>query len=127
MKQFYPDSQFLDVCTEFGKTLAEAINKSKKDVLIIASSDFSHYVPEDEARSKDALAMSKIEKMDEAGFFSVVAEQEISICGYGAITAVMAASKALGAKKGIKVAYSTLADTLGSGRPVVGYGSLAFV
>jgi AmmeMemoRadiSam system protein B len=124
---YAPDGAFLENCKAFGKGLAAAIKKSKKKVLIVASTDFTHYEPQDVAEKKDDLAMSQIEKMDETGLFETVKKNRISMCGYAGVAAAIVACRELGAKKAERVAYMTSGDTTGDRSQVVGYGGLRFV
>lgn len=110
----------LDVGTE----IAEAIRKLKKKVIIIASSDFSHYKPDKVAREDDAYFISSILEMDISGFYRKLYERNASVCGYGPIAAMLTASKALGAKKGTLLKYSTSGDTTGDLAAVVGYAGI---
>jgi AmmeMemoRadiSam system protein B len=124
IKHYVPDSDFLVVCWELGKAIAEAVKKSGKNVLIVASTDFTHYEPQDVAEGKDVLAMDQIESLDEEGLFKIIEENNISMCGYAGVAVAMVASKLLGAKKGERVAYMTSGDTTGDSSQVVGYGGL---
>ena len=110
----------LDVGTE----IAGAIRKLNKKVVIIASSDFSHYKPDKVARTDDAYFISSILEMDIAGFYKKLYERNASVCGYGPIAAMLTASKALGAKKGTLLKYSTSGDTTGDLAAVVGYAGI---
>src|SRR3989338_5637939 len=72
---------------ELGNALAEIC--SEESASIIASSDFSHFLPLENAREKDLEAISFIEKMDIQGFYKKVMEKHLSICGFAPITALM--------------------------------------
>lgn len=92
-----------------------------KDVVIIASSDMSHYVPKQRATALDAEVIKNIVSLDADGIFDVVRAKRISACGYGPIaTAILASSP--GSAEVLK--YSDSYDSLG-GDPeaVVGYAS----
>jgi hypothetical protein len=127
IKHYSPDGEFLEACRGLGKAIAGAVKKSKRKVLIVASTDFTHYEPQEMAGYKDAAAMEAIEKLDDAGLFKVVAEKNISMCGYAGVAAAIAACKALGAKRAEKVAYMTSGDTTGDTSAVVGYGGLRII
>ncbi|MDV3278413.1 MAG: AmmeMemoRadiSam system protein B [Nitrososphaerales archaeon] len=96
-------------------------------VVLIASSDLTHYEPEQVAREKDMALIKEIERMDEDAFYSTLQRLEITACGFGAISTVMQAAKLLGFKKGELLKYASSADTTGDKKQVVGYGSLRFV
>jgi MEMO1 family protein len=62
-----------------------------QDVLLVASTDFSHYVPPETAKRLDALAIAEIERRDPAGLYRAVRDEEISMCGVAPTTVLLAA------------------------------------
>ena len=64
--------------------------------------------------------------MDEEEFQKLVHEHDISICGYGPITATIVAAKKLGAKNAKLLSYTTSGDITGDRHAVVGYASIKF-
>jgi hypothetical protein len=74
----------LDVaaCRAVGEGLARAVRQTEGDVLIVASTDMSHYLPANEAEARDRLALARIEAMDPEGLHATVREHDISMCGY---------------------------------------------
>ncbi len=107
-----------------GLSLAEIL--IDRDSLLIASSDMSHYIPHQEAVVRDSRAFPFIETMDWEGLYRVISEYRITACGVGAISAVMVASKHLGATKGKVLDYTTSAMASGDYSRVVGYMSAIF-
>ena len=107
--------------------VGQAISKAamKKDIVIIASTDFTHYEPQQSAATKDRKAIDKILALDWRGLLRVVSDENISMCGYGPVAAMLCAAKALGAKKATLLKYATSGDTAGPMPQVVGYGSIA--
>ncbi|MGI0054075.1 MAG: AmmeMemoRadiSam system protein B [Thermoplasmata archaeon] len=61
------------------------------DVLLIASTDLSHYVPEPQARELDRLAIEAILARDPRGLYETVARRQISMCGVAPTTVLLAA------------------------------------
>ena len=98
----------------------------KKKTMIIGSSDFTHYEPNDFAHKQDEALIEQILKMDIDGFYNVLHKRQVTACGYGAIAATMIASKELGATKGTLLRYATSGDITGDKSSVVGYGSIIF-
>ena len=88
--------EFLKRCEKLGKVIASLVKAGK--VGIVASSDFSHYIPAEEAERIDKLAIEQILKLDLAGFFQLLEKEQASICGFGPIAVLMAAAKELGLK-----------------------------
>jgi len=109
---------------DVGMEIAEAVRKVNKKVVVIASSDFSHYKREKVAREDDAYFISSILEMDIPGFYRKLYEREATVCGYGPISAMLAATKALGAKKASLLKYSTSGDVTGDLAAVVGYAGI---
>ncbi len=120
----FPSFDFLDECKIIGKAIAKMIKKDKKKWVLIASSDFSHYIPYEEAYSTDKYLIDTIEKLNEKDFFLRIQEKNASICGFGPIAIVISASKELGAKKGTLLKYATSGDITGDKNSVVGYASI---
>lgn len=113
-----------ETAQDVGEELAEAAKKVKKKIVIIASSDFTHYMPDKTARENDAYYIQSILKMDVPGFYRRLHERNASVCGYGAIAAMLTATKNLGAKKATLLKYSTSGDTTGDLAAVVGYAGI---
>jgi AmmeMemoRadiSam system protein B len=110
---------------EVGTAVARALKG--KNGLVIASSDLTHYEPQDRAEKKDMLAVDAALRMDEEQYYSAVEYYGISTCGYGPVMAAIVASKELGAKKAELLCYKTSGDVLGDRSAVVGYTSIAFM
>ncbi|MGQ9476937.1 MAG: AmmeMemoRadiSam system protein B [Candidatus Bipolaricaulia bacterium] len=116
--------QRLEVAQEVGRALAEAIRA--RPIALIASSDFTHYEPHEQAARKDRLAIARLLELDLSGFYGVVREQGLSICGYGPIASVLEAARILGLGGGRLLKYATSGEVTGDRAAVVGYASLAF-
>jgi AmmeMemoRadiSam system protein B len=118
------DESFLDSCRLVGKAIAKIIKKEKDKWTILASSDFSHYIPKAFAEKTDKYIIKSILKMNESEFFSRVSERNASICGFGAIATSIVAANELGAKKAELLKYATSADVTQDDNSVVGYASI---
>ena len=117
--------QDLETSREIGAAIANAV--SGVNAVLIASTDFSHYVPQLEADKKDHLALDAILKLDEVQLQSVVESYNISMCGYGPVTAVITAAKQLGASSANLLCYKTSGDVTGDRSAVVGYAAVTIV
>ena len=113
-----------ETAIKIGHAIAEIAKK--KNTMIIGSSDFTHYEPNEFAHEQDKALIDTILKMDIDEFYKVLREKQITACGYGAIAATMIASKDLGATKGTLLKYATSGDISGEKTSVVGYGSIVF-
>jgi hypothetical protein len=109
---------------EIGKEIAKAVKESGKKVVIIASSDMTHYEPQASAQKKDNQAIEAILALDEDELLKRVDEFNISMCGYGPAVSLIAAAKELGAKEAELVKYQTSGDTTGDYSSVVGYAGI---
>jgi AmmeMemoRadiSam system protein B len=109
---------------DLGLALAGGIKESGADVLIVASTDMSHYVSEKTAKRKDFLAIEKILVLDARGLYDVVQKEDISMCGFQPTTAAIIAARELGAGKAELVRYQTSGDVSGDYDQVVGYAGL---
>jgi hypothetical protein len=109
-----------DQSIEAARGLAAAL--AKHDVTVVASSDYSHYVPPAKARSDDAYAIEALCALDIDGFYERIQDRGVSACGYGPQACAALFAKAKGAKKGVLLDYST-----SPGAQVVGYASIIFV
>uniref|UniRef100_A0A7C3RM90 MEMO1 family protein ENW00_04645 n=1 Tax=Dictyoglomus thermophilum TaxID=14 RepID=A0A7C3RM90_DICTH len=105
----------------------KAILETNDPILVIASSDFSHYEPLTIAKEKDFYAIEAILNLDEEEFMNRVREEDISICGSGPIFVTITVSKYLGASKGVLIDYSTSGDITKDYSEVVGYAGIVFL
>ena len=106
---------------EIGRAIARAVRELKKEVIIIASSDMTHYEPQASAQRKDSQAIEAILALDEDELLRRVNELNISMCGYAPVVSLITAAKELGAGKAELVKYQTSGDTTGDYSAVVGY------
>ncbi|MGC8581335.1 MAG: AmmeMemoRadiSam system protein B [Thermoplasmata archaeon] len=89
------------------------------DALVIASTDFSHYVPKRIAYSMDKKAIEKIEEHSPDGLYKVVNEYNISMCGVGPVLTLLYTLDNVNMKL---LKYATSGDVVDMG-DVVGYGA----
>lgn len=106
--------------------LAVASVAGKRDAMIIGSSDFTHYEPNEFAHEQDKALIEPVLELDVDSFYDVLEERKVSACGYGAIASTMAACKKLGAVRGELLKYATSGDVTGDMSSVVGYGAIVF-
>jgi len=116
--------QDLPSAREVGHAVAKVL--VGKNSVIIASSDMTHYEPQERAAKKDKMALEAVEALDEAKFYSIVEAQRISACGYGPIAALITAAKILGVKGAKVLSYKTSGDVTGDYSSVVGYAAVCF-
>ena len=116
--------QSKETAIKLGRCIAK-ISKNKNS-MIIGSSDFTHYEPNEFAHEQDKALIEPILKLDVDEFYQVLNDRKVTACGYGAMATTMVASKELGATKGELLKYATSGDVSGDKSSVVGYGSIIF-
>jgi len=109
---------------ELGNAISQGIKQIKEEVMIIASTDMSHYVSQEVAKKKDFLAIDRILDLDSKGLYDVVSVEDISMCGFQPVTAALVASKKAGATKAVLIKYQTSGDVTGNYDEVVGYAGI---
>jgi len=114
------DSDYKELGVEIGKGLK---NFSKK-VVIIASSDMTHYESHIDAQRKDKIAIDAILKLDEDLLLEKINSFHITMCGYIPTIIMLAAAKELGAKEAELVKYTTSGEASGDYQQVVGYAGI---
>jgi AmmeMemoRadiSam system protein B len=121
------DFTFVPICMMFqdydasvtvGKIIRDALKD--RDAVVIASTDLSHYVTPATAKVKDRMVLDAIERMDPKGLYDVVMDENVSMCGYGPVMAMMTACEG-GSARVLK--WATSGDVRPM-RDVVGYASV---
>jgi AmmeMemoRadiSam system protein B len=116
--------QDMNTAIDVGKAIADCV-KDKK-FLLIASSDFTHYEPQEVASRKDSEAIKAILQMDVSKLYDVIENLNITMCGYGPVAAMITAAKELSITNGKLLKYATSGDITGDYSSVVGYASILF-
>lgn len=114
----------LEVLIESGESLADVIRAENEPILVIASSDMTHFESAEAARRKDFMALEHVETLDAEGLYRTVKDNRISMCGVLPSVVMLAAARKLGATRGEVVAYATSGDVTGDNRDVVGYAGV---
>jgi len=112
------------VLDEIGLALAAVVKESGKEVLILASSDMTHYEPRAAAEKKDHYVLKKLEDMDPGILYRSVTGHHISMCGILPVTVAMIAVIELGATKTELVRYTDSGAITGDTEQVVGYAGV---
>ena len=112
------------LCQTAAHDLAAAIGGSAEPVLMVASTDMSHYESRRQAAQKDRLAIDRILALDPRGLYDTVIGQRISMCGIMPTTIVLMAALELGATRAELVQYTDSGEASGDTDQVVGYAGL---
>ncbi len=134
LKAKRPNPSFAAICVgtgdfsileKLGHALARAIRSVSGPVLIVCSSDMTHYESAEAASAKDHLAIEKMLALDARGLYDVVRSKNITMCGFAPAVAMLTACRDLGATGAKLVRYSNSGEVSGDFGSVVGYAGLA--
>jgi len=132
LDHFFGDFKFVPIACQRGTIIdyqeaAEQISKAIKslkgseDILLVASTDLTHYEPDQVARKKDRRAIEAIIDLDEEELVKRVRKEDITLCGEAPLAIFIACLKRLGARKSQVALYQTSGDVTGDRSAVVGY------
>lgn len=111
------------------KALSSALAKiaQEKSILIIASSDLSHYHSYEEAVKMDKEGLKEVVKMDSQTLYTKIQSGKCEMCGALPILTVIETAKKLGAQKAKLLNYRNSGEATGDKSRVVGYSAVAFL
>ncbi len=115
-------SEAISITRDLGAAIAE--NVAGKSAVVIASTDFSHYISRESAVEKDGAVIEHIVKRDPIGVIDEVYDKDVTMCGAVGVAVMLEACNRLGAHSAQKLAYYTSGDVTGDSREVVGYGAV---
>lgn len=137
----HPDARIVPIAVSDHKDVARKIRKAGKDlgrkIIVIASSDFTHYGPmynyvpfTDSVREKlyklDKDAIDLILKLDTEGFLQYVQRTGATICGKEPVAALLEYCRLAEIGRGELLEYYTSGDVIGDYSTAVGYASIGF-
>ena len=117
----------LATCRWLADAIADCIKG--KSVLVVASSDLSHYHSYDMATEMDHRLLDKVGAMDTEDVSDCLNSGKCEACGRGPIITAMLIAKRLGSAKCDVVHYANSGDVTGdkySPKGVVGYAAACF-
>jgi AmmeMemoRadiSam system protein B/AmmeMemoRadiSam system protein A len=108
--------------------LSQAIISAAKGkrILIVASSDLSHYHSHEEAKKLDNLVVEAVANYDPERLYNRFKTDSCEACGAGPIITAMLVAKTMGATRSMPLRYATSGDITGDYSQVVGYMAAAF-
>jgi MEMO1 family protein len=122
-----------------GKALAEAVKDLGRKIVVLGSTDLTHYGPNYRYAPKGLgpQALKWVKEVNDRGFIEAVesgdpqavlerAESDLSSCSAGAVLGAMGYASAINAGPARLLEYSTSADAMNSGVPdsFVGYAAM---
>ena len=108
-----------------GDAIARSVAASARDVLVVASSDLSHYENAVTAARMDAVVLKHVETIDADGLMNTLEREPRHACGGGPVVAVLHAARQLGAATARVLRYADSGDVSGDKSSVVGYMAAA--
>jgi len=112
------------------RQLADALKKhgDRKDIIIVASTDLSHYHPESQAHRLDRKFVDGVLSGSANELSMRLQTGQCEACGFGAVLTLMRAAGAFGADTIVELRYATSADVpAGDSSQVVGYLATIFL
>lgn len=112
-----------EYCFHLGKKIAKVV--SEKKVLLIASTDLSHYYPYELAVTLDRIVIDEVRELDYDQLMTDLEAERAEACGGGPIVSVLLAACGLGADTATILHTCNSGDVTGDRSGVVGYLSAA--
>jgi AmmeMemoRadiSam system protein B/AmmeMemoRadiSam system protein A len=113
-----------ETCQSVASAIAETV-KGKR-VLLVASTDLSHFYTYNIAVELDKIFLNHIERFDVEGLNRDLKSNHTEACGGGPVVTIMLAAKMLGANHGKVLKYANSGDVTGDRSRVVGYAAGVF-
>lgn len=113
--------QSLHTTQSLGHALAKTL--AERQAVLVASSDLSHFYPQENAKIFDNKMLEQVLAFDPQAVLRIEDQGKGFACGKGAIAAVLWAAKDLGANHVQLLHYATSGDVTGDYGQVVGYGA----
>jgi AmmeMemoRadiSam system protein B len=116
--------QDVNTCQE----LAEAIYKASrgKKILIVGSSDLSHFYSYNVAKKMDAIVLDYLKNGDAIGLLKSLENGEVEACGGGPMAVSILVARMMKAEKAYLLKYANSGDVTGDKNSVVGYASAVY-
>ncbi|MCL5267197.1 MAG: AmmeMemoRadiSam system protein B [Bacteroidetes bacterium] len=108
-----------DYCRALGNVIGDLANG--KRILVVASSDLSHYHDYDTANQMDKVCSDDIGRLDPDGLLRHLETRSCEACGGGPIASCLYAANKIGAKESSILYHCNSGDTTGDKSGVVGY------
>jgi AmmeMemoRadiSam system protein B len=116
--------QSYDSASRVADQIGKAVALTNRQVMVIASSDFSHFLAPEEGESRDQLVLQEIFGRNAPGIEEIVKQHQVSVCGYGPIMALMQYSEALNSNYQARILARGHSGEVIPSREVVDYISL---
>jgi AmmeMemoRadiSam system protein B len=113
-----------DSCQSVADGLVAAMRGREGDVLVLASSDMTHYEPAASADRKDRLALEAVTRLDGRALLDVCRRERVTMCGRGPAAVALEAARRLGATTAELIDYRHSGMVTGDDSRVVAYAGV---
>jgi len=133
IKTLQPDCRISAICIgisdytileKLGHAMADVIQSINEPVLLLSSSDMTHYESADTAARKDRQAIDRIIEVDPPGLYRTIIEKDISMCGFAPTISALVACLDMGASTGRLIGYTNSGEASGDYDSVVAYAGI---
>ncbi len=111
-------------CKTVADALAEVVSQSAQEVLLLASSDMTHYESAENAAKKDRAALAAVKELDGGKLLAICRRENVTMCGRAPAAVVLEAARQLGATRGEVVDYRHSGLVTGDDSSVVAYAGV---
>lgn len=134
LQMIRPDVTISAICLGYGdiavvRALGDGIAAALRDygepVLMVASSDMTHYESAASAKRKDEMALRSVLNLDPEELVLTCRHERITMCGVVPAAVMLVAAAQLGGSHAELIAYGTSGDITGDDRQVVGYAAVS--
>ena len=112
-------------CGQLASALAETI-AGRDDILLVVSTDMSHYRSDGEAQAMDRRALGMIKNLEAEEFWEAIFSGQIEVCNFVGVATALLYAKKQGLDKVEILKYANSGDVTGDKSRVVGYSSVVF-
>ena len=110
------------------RELAQAIHKASlgKKILIVGSSDLSHFYNDNMAKKLDAVVLRHLKDGDAVGLLESLENGTAEACGGGPMVVAMLTARMMNANRAHLLKYTNSGDVTGDTSSVVGYAAAVY-
>ncbi len=117
-------NQDMNTCRELANALYGALHGKK--ILIVGSSDLSHFYNYNTAKKMDAVALGYLKNGDAIGLLQAMENGTVEACGGGPMAVTMLVAHMMRADKAHLLKYANSGDVTGDKSSVVGYAAAVY-
>lgn len=116
--------QGADTCQDLARAIYDSAQGRK--ILIVGSSDLSHFHSYNEASRLDSVALRHLKDNDAAGLLASLGKGNTEACGGGPMAVAMLVASMMGANSAQVLKYANSGDVTGDKSSVVGYAAAVY-